>query len=280
MVSIFFEIIFAVGSLLTVVSGIGIVQKVGDYQEKIKMVETTSKDACQVFYEYRQRIADEQYRTSELLDKRIHEIEEELKTKNVVLSEKQLIIGYEKSGLLKYPIIVDMSITPHILVCGLSNSGKTKMVEFAIKNKNAVILNADVKKDFRDFNCRKINDIKEMLAFLKSILEDTTEREIPLYIVIDELLVLSNHSEITKAVMDLLAVARHKNVYVIGISQSGEKEVLKYKHLFNVRICFRMVEESCYRTVLGYSPEEKDLKHRQFLYYSDVIGSGYTYDVG
>lgn len=194
------------------------------------------------------------------------------------IKDTEIIIGYEKIHVLKWPIIVDMKKTPHLLVCGLSNNGKTKMIEYAIRGKTAVILNADFEKDFKEFEGLKIIDANEILKYLRELL--INEREKPLYVVIDELLVLSNNKEISKAIMDLLAVARHKNIYIIGITQSAEKEVLKYKHLFNTRICFRMVEESSYRTVLGYSPEQRDLKQRQFLYYSDRTGMGYTYDVG
>ena len=87
-------------------------------------------------------------------------------------------------------------------------------------------------------------------------------------------------SKITKAIMDILAVGRHYNVYIIGISQLGTKETVKFKDLFNTRVCFRQVEESSYRAVLGYSPEERDLQKRQFLFYSDTLGMGHTYDVG
>lgn len=196
------------------------------------------------------------------------------------IKDTEIIIGYEKIHGLKWPIIVDMRKTPHLLVCGLSNSGKTKMVEYAIRNKNAVVLNADFQKDFKSFNGQKISGIENTKEYLENLMSVDKPLEHPLYVVIDELLVLSNRKEINVVIMDLLAIARHKNIYIIGISQSGEKENLKYKHLFNTRVCFRMVEESSYRTVLGYSPEIKDLQQRQFLYYSDRTGMGYTYDVG
>lgn len=197
----------------------------------------------------------------------------------VETNDTQLLIGYDKQGGVKWPIIADMKITPHMLVCGLSNNGKTKMIEYAVRNKNAVILNADILKDFRKNKGLKINGLEKIKNYLESVLDNEERREKPVFIVIDELLVLSNEKQISKLIMDLLAIARHRNIFIIGISQSAEKEVLKYKHLFNVRICFRMVEESSYRTVLGYSPEIRELQQRQFLYYSDKTGMGYTYDV-
>jgi hypothetical protein len=257
MISIFFDILlFTVGVGCTLFGGIGITQILNDYWARLKMADENKI--------------------------KIQSIEGEFNTKVQQMKQKdtQLIIGYENESFLKWPIIIDMAKTPHMLVTGLSNNGKTKMIEYAIRNKNVVILNADFKKDFKDFDCRKISDHKEMLEFLKETLMDETYKEQALYIVIDELLVLSNQKEISTAIMDLLAIARHRNVYIIGISQSAEKEVLKYKHLFNTRICFRMVEESSYRTVLGYTPEIRDIQQRQFLYYSDHTGMGYTYNVG
>jgi DNA segregation ATPase FtsK/SpoIIIE-like protein len=95
----------------------------------------------------------------------------------------------------------------------------------------------------------------------------------------DELLILCMDNKIEKAIMNLLAVGRHYNIFLIGICQLGTKEIIKFKDLFNTRICFRQVEESSYRAVLGYSPEDKQLQKREFYYYSDEVGKGYTYDV-
>lgn len=197
---------------------------------------------------------------------------------NPVINSHQLIIGYEYKDFIKWPIIIDMEITPHLLVCGLSGSGKTKMVEYAIRDKTVVLINA-FNNDFQSIKTRRINRKKDIISYLKILVEDPYYRKTPLYIVIDELVVLCMDKDVTKAIMDLLAVGRHYNIYIIGISQIGTKETVKFKDLFNVRVCFRQVEESSYRAVLGYSPEKKDLRKRQFLYYSDEIGMGYTYDV-
>jgi DNA segregation ATPase FtsK/SpoIIIE-like protein len=201
------------------------------------------------------------------------------KVETATLKDTQLLIGYDKKEWVKWPIIIDMEKTPHLFVCGLSGSGKTCLVEYAMKNKNVILVNA-FKKDFRSIKARRINGNDKILKYLNGILDKIYYRNKPLYIVLDELLVLCIDSKITRAIMDLLAVGRHYNIYLIGISQIGTKETVKFKDLFNTRICFRQVEESSYRAVLGYSPDQKDLHKRQFLFYSDQIGSGYTYDVG
>jgi hypothetical protein len=223
--------------------------------------------------------------------KGIYEILKE-RAEYIKTSESQLLIGYElkinssqlligraeSEGLFKRPIVVDMRITPHMFVCGLSNSGKSCMIEYAIRDKKVILVNV-FKDDFKSIKARRINGNDKILEFFHEILKDIYYREKPLYIVMDELLILCMDSKITKAIMDLLAVGRHYNIYLIGISQIGTKETVKFKDLFNVRICFKQVEESSYRAVLGYSPEVKDLKPRQFLFYSDEIGIGRTYDV-
>lgn len=200
------------------------------------------------------------------------------KLEHIEINDMQLLIGYDKQRGVKWPIIVDMKKTPHMLVCGLSNSGKTCMVENAVKGKNVILVNV-FRDDFKNIKARRINGNEKILEFFQDIIKDIYYRQKPLYIVMDELMVLCLDSKITKAITELLAIGRHYNIFMIGICQLGTKEVVRFKDLFNVRICFKQVEESSYRTVLGYSPQIRDLKQRQFLYYSDTTGMGYTYDI-
>lgn len=198
------------------------------------------------------------------------------KGKNIVLTNKQLLVGYEIKNF--QPIIIDMGITAHLFVCGLSQCGKSRMIEFAIKDKNVVLLNV-FGEDFKSIKAERVNGTKEIKEYLNELIAEPYCRKEPLYIVIDEMLVLCMNKDVTQAIMDLLAIGRHYNIFVIGISQTGTKETVKFKDLFNARICFRQVEESAYRTVLGYSPEIKDLKPRQFHLYSDKLAFGCTYDI-
>ena len=101
----------------------------------------------------------------------------------------------------------------------------------------------------------------------------------PLYIVIDELLVLCNNKKINKCILDILAVARHYNVYLIGIAQRGLSIDMSFKNLFNSRLCFRQVEETSYRAILGYSIDNPNLQKREFILLSDYIYKGRTYDI-
>lgn len=195
--------------------------------------------------------------------------------------EYELKIGYENMLLFPKPLIVNMKLTPHCFICGLSNSGKTCMVEYAMRGKNVILINA-FEDDFKSIRCRRIIGNDNILKFFQNLLENMKNRrkdEKPLYLVIDELLVLCIDKAITKAIQDILAIGRHYGVYIIGICQLGTKESVKFKDLFNVRVCFRQVEESSYRAILGYSPEDTKLNMREFYLYSDRIARGYTYTI-
>ena len=195
------------------------------------------------------------------------------------LNQYQLQVGYKNNLIVKKPIVIDMRITPHIFIAGLSGNGKTKMVEYALKDKKVVLINV-FEEDLKFFKSSwRINGNDNILKYLNNLLKNIKRHERPLYIIIDEMLVLCNDKAISKAIADILAVGRHYNIFVIGISQLGTKESIKFKDLFNSRICFRQVEESSYRVVLGYSPENTKVKKREFYYYSDNVGKGKTYTV-
>lgn len=200
---------------------------------------------------------------------------------NKPVGDYELKVGYKNMVAFKKPIIADMRVTPHLFVCGLSGNGKTKMVEYAIQNKKCVLINA-FKKDFKTIEATRVIGNNKVLEYLRGLLNSMKlrdEKSKPFYVVIDELLVLCMDKNIANAITDILAIGRHYNIFLIGISQIGTKEVVKFKDLFNARICFKQVEESSYRTVLGYSPEDTNLKKREFYLYANEIAKGYTYSI-
>lgn len=167
----------------------------------------------------------------------------------------------------------DMRLTPHILVCGLSGQGKTRFVESLLRNRHdidIVLLNVFA-DDLRHLKARRINTLEDIKSFLETVLDRKYKK--PLYVVVDELLALSIADKtIIKTITKLLAAARHYNVFIIAISQAGQKEEIGNKSLFNARVCFKMVESSSYQVVLGYAPEDKQLKKREFYYLTDKKG--------
>ena len=109
------------------------------------------------------------------------------------------------------------------------------------------------------------------------MLENLYRREKPLYIVIEELGTIKNKYLIAK-IQELLCIARHYNIFIIGVIQIATKEELKFKSYFNARLSFRQLDDSAYRVVLGTGVEE-NLSKQEFVLVSDDKYVGRTYDI-
>ena len=197
---------------------------------------------------------------------------------NCFNSDKVLVVGYEDK-LIRKPITIDMNIDSHVLIIGLSNCGKSKLAEGMLKGKSVTIVNA-FPEDFPTLKGQRIVGEDEILNYLEHVLDGRTNESKVHYLLIDEMLVLMRNKKIEKALAELLAVARHYNLYIVALGQEGTREVIKCKNLFNVRICMKQLEESSFRTVLGCSVEDRFLKQREF-YIVDNQGlrKGKTYDI-
>ncbi len=165
----------------------------------------------------------------------------------------------------------NMKVAPHLLVAGLSGQGKSCFVEYLFKDRVDIVdiylVNA-YSGDFKSLNCNRINDTTDILSLLTEA--STALQEHPRYIIVDELLELSvREPKIIKELTKALAVARHYNTFFVCIAQQATKEEIKCKSLFNCRVTFKQVEYSSYQTILGYSPEDKQLSQREFYYLSD-----------
>lgn len=199
------------------------------------------------------------------------------------LNDYQIILGYRYFGGYKMPIIADMRNIPHILVCGLARQGKTKMVEYAMQGKNCILLNTDTEKDFLTLKAERINDEQEILEVLRKLVAIKKNDEV-LYVVVDEILrLISTKTKTSKEIMSLLtqllAYGSHTHIYVIALSQCAEKDIVDNKHLYNTRVCFKMLDESAYKVVLGKIPDSLYISKREFYYVTEVQGMGHTYDV-
>lgn len=193
-------------------------------------------------------------------------------------SEYELLIGYS-GKFIKTPIKVNMLDTPHILIAGLSGSGKSKMIEFMLKDKQVILINA-FKGDLPSLKCRRITGNEKILNYLSSLLDNPYRREKPLYIAIDECLVLCRDKAIEKKIAECLAVCRHYNIFFILATQEATKEVMKFKNLCNTRICMRQLEESSFHTCLGCTVEDKFIRKREFYVVdSEGLRRGRTYDL-
>lgn len=237
-----------------------------DLENQLEYIKTSFKA-----YEVKFRVIEGICRIAICIDKL-----EPKKFSKLIFEPYICVLGYNYDG----NITVDMRITPHLLICGLSGQGKTECAKTIIRNleglADVVVLNA-FREDFKGYRVRFINDVEKILSYLQELLQTKIKRSRPLYLVIDEMLVLAKNKEINKVVIDLLAIARHYNIFLIGISQEGTKENIKFKHLFNSRCTFRQIEESSYRVILGCSVPE-DINKQEFYLYSNSLYKGRTFD--
>lgn len=200
--------------------------------------------------------------------------------KNLILSGHELLLGYNYDG----EIIVNMRSTAHLLLSGLSNNGKTGLLRVMIKNlqynnNTDIILCNAFKDDFRDFkDIRHITTEEEIKVFLSTILDNPYRRERPLYIILEELMTLRD-KKLLDIIKQLLATARHYNIYIIGVIQVATKENCVFKDLFNARVSFKQIDNSSYRVALGVSVD-KELAQREFYVFADKgLVKGKTYNL-
>lgn len=191
------------------------------------------------------------------------------------------IWGYDIKGNIIYS---DMFKTAHVGIIGASLSGKSYMVEGALNSVSGadiVLINA-FENDFSSINAQRINEETEIEEYLKNVLINEKDREIPLYIVIDECNVLSiRNRNIDKYIKGILAQGRHNNVYIIAIMQLGLKEDCSFRNLLNVRIAFSHKDFSMITNFLGVKEEllpANRLEAREFFVIdSSDVRHGKTY---
>lgn len=192
----------------------------------------------------------------------------------VDLDEYTLLCGYGKKG----KITISMKTTPHLLITGLSGQGKSRCLKVMLLNlqdKADIVLCNAFSEDFAKVKARKIYGENNILNYISSLLDNIKKREKTLYIVIEELGTIKDKKLIAK-IQELLCIARHYNIFIIGVIQIATKEELKFKSYFNARLTFRQLDDSAYRVVLGTGLEEKLCK-RQFALISDDLHLGRTY---
>lgn len=201
-------------------------------------------------------------------------------------SNTKLVLGVDEEGEI---IDVDCAVDGHVLICGLSLCGKSRMAEYFLKDKkNLVILNA-FKKDFTVLKqAKRINGVDEIIHFLETVLEgreeiSSDEINEPLFILIDEILVLSaKNKDAMKKIGSLLADARHYGVFIIALTQEANKDVIACKNLFNIRVCMTMIDDSAFKVVLGAGIKDtfEIPKKREFIVFDNKgLRKGRTLDI-
>jgi hypothetical protein len=202
---------------------------------------------------------------------------EDLYYKPIELLPTQLLLGFDAKG---EPIVIDMKVTPHVGVQGLSNNGKTKMIELMLRNlKGAdfVLLNT-MKDDFKGISGRRINDRDKIKEFLEKLVKEPYYHQKPLYVILDEANVIGKDKKngINTVVEDVLFQGRHFNVYFISIGQSLLKEDCPYKQKFNVKVTFKQ-SKSVIDSFLNVKESNYNLKMREFIVDDGCIRKGKSY---
>lgn len=205
----------------------------------------------------------------------IYKPQDFLDYKQVQLQDRELLLGYNQQGY----IIADMGKYPHLLISGLSNQGKSKMIYYMLKNlgdrANILVLNG-FKEDYRGFTL--VQGTKAIQRRIEAILKDKEIRIKPLYLVLEEMQSISKDKKLQEQLKELLSMGRHYNIFVIGIIQNATKENCSFKDLFNCRCSFRQIDSSSYQVCLGTSVE-KGLEQREFYFLDSNLVKGYTFNI-
>ena len=205
----------------------------------------------------------------------IYKPQDFLDYKQVQLQDRELLLGYNQQGY----IIADMGKYPHLLISGLSNQGKSKMIYYMLKNledrANILVLNG-FKEDYRGFTL--VQGTKAIQRRIEAILKDKEIRSKPLYLVLEEMQSISKDKKLQEQLKELLSMGRHYNIYCIGIIQNATKENCSFKDLFNCRCSFRQIDSSSYQVCLGTSVE-KGLEQREFYFLDSNLVKGYTFSI-
>ena len=167
-------------------------------------------------------------------------------------------------------MIINNKLSPHTIIVGNSGQGKSKLAEYLVKGRNDInvtLINC-YSDDFASLtNVKRMTEIAEIMEYLGNVLN--TAHKKPLYLIVDEVLALSmQDKKVNKLLTTIVAKGRHHGVFLIVIAQYGTREELPFKNLVGNRIAFNMIEESNYKTILGFSPEITQLQAREFCYLS------------
>lgn len=207
------------------------------------------------------------------------------------LKPYELLLGFGDDGYL----IANMRKYPHVFIGGLTNMGKSKLLECIIKNLQDKALFYGIQNQKKDLN-ELIKEVastnKEIIELLKKVdsiyesrINSSFDNYKHIYVVIEEIAFLysdvpKSEKEVQKTIQyylhKFIKLSRAVNIYLIATTQKTTLDNCSIKDMFNTRISFRQVEMQGYRNTLGVSPEE-GLKQREFYLLTDGLYKGYTF---
>lgn len=209
----------------------------------------------------------------------------------------------EEGKILLSNMLIDWKKSPHMLIVGLTGSGKTVLVQYLmyiLRNQGVRVMYCDPKNDTEmKWFCKQngikydsdINDIAKVVREAEEEMrlreQDLNNMELeeaefnPVYLFFDELIAYSKiaskktYEEVSKRVSSIVVQGRQKRVYVGAIMQRPDTDFIDgaIRENFCIRICMGQASETTYKMIFG-----TDFSHVKN--YRTEKGSGLIFRVG
>lgn len=209
----------------------------------------------------------------------------------------------EEGKLSLSSMMIDWKKCPHMLVVGLTGSGKTMLIQYVmyiLRHQGVRIVYCDPKNDTEMSAFCKQHDIKyysnindiakvvreteEEMRLREKDLENMGLQEAefnPVYLFFDELIAYSKiankktYEEVSKRLSSIVVQGRQKRVYCGAIMQRPDTDFIDgaTRENFCIRICMGQASETTYKMIFG-----SDFAHVKN--YRSEKGSGLIYRVG
>lgn len=221
---------------------------------------------------------------------------------DVVHSLEELPI-LEEGKISLSNLLIDWKKCPHMLIVGLTGSGKTIVVQylmFILRNQGVRVIYCDPKNDTemrwfcKQHDIKYYSDINEIAKIVRETEEEMRLREKdldnmgleeaefnPVYLFFDELIAYSKiankktYEEVSNRLSSIVVQGRQKRVYCGAIMQRPDTDFIDgaTRENFCIRICMGQASETTYKMIFG--SEFAHVKN-----YRTEKGSGLIYRVG
>lgn len=221
---------------------------------------------------------------------------------SIIHSYKELPI-LEQGKILLSNMLIDWQKSPHMLIVGLTGSGKTVLVQYLmyiLRNQGVRVIYCDPKNDTemkrfcKQHDIKYYSDINDIAKVVRETEEEMRLREQdldnmkleeaefnPIYLFFDELIAYSKiaskktYEEVSKRLSSIVVQGRQKRVYVGAIMQRPDTDFIDgaTRENFCIRICMGQASETTYKMIFG-----TDFAHVKN--YRTEKGSGLIYRVG
>lgn len=200
-------------------------------------------------------------------------------------------------------LLIDWKKYPHMLIVGLTGSGKTILVQYLmyiLRNQGVRVIYCDPKNDTemrwfcKQHDIKYYSDSNEIAKVVRETEEEMRLREKdlnnmrleeaefnPVYLFFDELIAYSKitskktYEEVSNRLSSIVVQGRQKRVYLGAIMQRPDTDFIDgaTRENFCIRICMGQASEMTYKMIFG-------LEYAHVKNYRTEKGSGVIYIVG